>query len=132
MATTVLSGRQLVLTIAATDYSDQILSANLSIDTERLTFDTIAGRVYKYIDKNATLDIDFLNDVGEATSLTEALWNATETAPDTTLAAVLTVASGETYTFNVLPNFPPQGGSASDGQQVSVSLQVSGAISPSY
>jgi precorrin-6B methylase 2 len=131
MATTILSGRSLVLTIATKDYSDQILSANLTIDTERLTFDTIAGRAYKYLDKNATLDLTFLNDIGEADSITKALWDATESAPDTVLAAVLTATTGKTFTFNVLPNFPSQGGSGSDAQQVTTSLQVVGTITES-
>jgi hypothetical protein len=131
MATTILSGRSLVLTIATKDYSDQILTANLTIDTERLTFDTIAGRAYKYLDNNATLDLTFLNDIGETDSITKALWDATESAPDTVLAAVLTAKTGKTFTFNVLPNFPSQGGSGSDAQQVTTSLQVVGAITES-
>ncbi len=57
MATTVLSGRQLTLTIATKNYSEQILSSAINFDTERLTFDTLAGKAYKYIDSNVTLDI---------------------------------------------------------------------------
>ena len=128
MPTTILSGRSLLLTIATKDYSDQILTANLTIETERLTFDTIAGRAYKYIDKDATLELEYLNDIGETDSLTKALWDATENNPDTVLAAVLTATTGKTFTFNVLPSWPSQGGSGSDAQQVSVSLQVSGTI----
>lgn len=133
MATTVLTGRSLTLTIATKDYSEQILSANLTIETERLTLDTLAGRAYSYIDKNATLDIEFLNDAGKSPdSLTKALWDATESAPNTGLAAVLTLASGLSLTFNVLPNFPSQGGSASEAQTVSVSLQVTGGITEDF
>lgn len=131
MATTILSGRSLVLTIATKDYSDQILTANLTISTDRLTFDTIAGRAYKYIDNNANLDLEFLNDIGETDSLTKALWDATESAPDTVLAAVLTAKTGKTFTFNVLPSWPSQGGTGSDAQKVSVSLQVVGSITES-
>jgi len=131
MATTILSGRSLVLTIATKDYSDQILTANLTISTDRLTFDTIAGRAYKYIDNNATLDLEFLNDIGETDSLTKALWDATESAPDTVLAAVLTSKTSKTFTFNVLPSWPSQGGTGSDAQKVSVSLQVVGSITES-
>jgi len=131
MATTILSGRSLILTIATKDYSDQISTADLTIDTERLTFDTIAGRAYKYLDNNAVLNLTFLNDIGETDSITKALWDATETAPDTTLAAVLTVKTGKTFTFNVLPSWPSQGGSGSDAQQVTVALQVVGSITES-
>ena len=128
MSTTILSGRSIILSIATNDYTDQILTGNLTISTDRLTFDTLAGRAYKYIDNNATLDLEFLNDIGETPSLTKALWDATETAPDTVLATVLTAKTGKTFTFNVLPSWPSQGGTGSDAQKVSVSLQVVGAI----
>jgi len=133
MATTVLTGRELTLTIATKDYTDQILSAVVTIETERLTLDTLAGRVYKFIDSNATLDIEFLNDAGETPdSITNALWQATETNPNTTLAAVLTIAAGRSLTFNVLPNFPTIGGAASEAQTISTSLQVVGAITEDF
>ena len=131
MATTVLTGRELVLTIEGTDYSDQILSAVLTIETERLTFDTVSGRAYKFIDKNATLDIEFLADWSDASGISRALWAAAE-APDTSLTAVLTATTGDTFTFEVLPNFPNVGGAASEGQTQTLSLQVDGAITESY
>ena len=133
MATTILTGRSLVLTIATKDYSEQILSANLTIETERLTLDTLKGRAFAYVDNNATLDIEWLNDAGKSPdSLTKALWDATESAPNTTLAAVLTLASGLSLSFNVLPNFPSQGGAASDAQTITTSLQVVGAITEDF
>jgi hypothetical protein len=132
MATTVLTGRELVLTIESVDYSDQILSAVLTIETERLTFDTVAGRAYKAIDKNATLDIEWLADWSDASGLSRALWAAADSAINTSLTAVLTATSGDTFTFEVLPNFPNVGGAASEGQTQSISLQVDGAIAESY
>ena len=126
MATTILSGRQLTLPIATVNYSDQILDSAINFDTERLTFDTLAGKAYKYIDSNVTLDINFLNDAGEATSLYKALWDATESAPDTTLAFVLTLATGITLTGTVLPQYPGVYASGADAQTCSVSLQVVG------
>jgi len=131
MATTVLTGRELVLTIEAVDYSEQILSAVLTIETERLTFDTVSGRAYKFIDKNATLDIEFLADWSDGSGLSRALWAAAE-APDTSLTAVLTSSAGDTFTFEVLPSFPNVGGAASEGQTQSLSLQVDGAITEAY
>ncbi len=91
MATTILSGRSLTLTIATVAYSEQILDSAINFDTERLTFDTLAGKAYKYIDSNVTLDLTFLNDAGKTVpgSLYKALWDATESAPDTALATAL-------------------------------------------
>ena len=128
MATTILSGRQLTLTIATVAYSEQILDSAINFDTERLTFDTLAGKAYKYIDSNVTLDINFLNDAGKTSpgSLYKALWDATESAPDTTLAFVLTLATGITLTGAVLPQYPPITATGADAQTCSVSLQVVG------
>ena len=128
MATTILSGRQLTLTIATVAYSEQILDSAINFDTERLTFDTLAGKAYKYIDSNVTLDINFLNDAGKTSpgSLYKALWDATESAPDTVLAFVLTLTTGITLTGNVLPQYPPISASGADAQTCSVSLQVVG------
>jgi hypothetical protein len=127
MATTILSGRQLSLTIATKNYSEQILDSAINFDTERLTFETLAGKAYKYIDSNVTLDLTFLNDAGATPeSLYGALWTATETAPDTALAFVLTLRTGVTLTGTVLPNYPGVSASGSDAQQVTVSLQVVG------
>ena len=127
MATTVLSGRQLTLTIATKNYSEQILDSAINFDTERLTFDTLAGKAYKYIDSNVTLDINFLNDAGKTPdSLYGALWTATETAPDTTLAFVLTLTTGVTLTGTVLPQYPGVSATGADAQTCSVSLQVVG------
>jgi hypothetical protein len=127
MATTILSGRQLTLTIATKNYSEQILDSAINFDTERLTFDTLAGKAYKYIDSNVTLDINFLNDAGTSPdSLYKALWDATESAPDTVLAFVLTLKTGVTLTGNVLPQYPGISASGADAQTCSVSLQVVG------
>lgn len=126
MATTILSGRQLILKIATVNYSEQILNSAINFATERLTFDTLAGKAFKYIDSNVTLDMTFLNDAGETVSLYKALWNATETAPDTTLAFELTLQTGVTLTGSVLPQYPSITGSGADAQQCSVSLQVVG------
>jgi len=129
MTTTILSGRSLTLTIAAVNYSTQILDSAINFDTERLTFDTLAGKAFKYIDSNVTLDITFLNDAGKTTpvgSLYKALWDATESAPDTSLAFVLTLTTGVTLTGNVLPQYPGVSASGADAQTCSVSLQVVG------
>jgi hypothetical protein len=127
MATTVLSGRQLALSVGGKTYSEQILDSAINFDTERLTFDTLAGKAYKYIDSNVTLDLTFLNDVGATpNSLYGDLWTATETAPDTALAFILTLRTGVTLTGTVLPNYPGVSASGADAQQVTVSLQVVG------
>jgi hypothetical protein len=127
MATTILSGRQLALSVGGKTYSEQILDSAINFDTERLTFDTLAGKAYKYIDSNVTLDINFLNDAAASpNSLYGDLWTATETAPDTALAFVMTLKTGVTLTGTVLPQYPGVSASGADAQTCSVSLQVVG------
>jgi hypothetical protein len=112
MATTILSGRQLILSVNGVNYSEQITSSAINFDTERLTFDTLAGKAYKYIDSNVTLDVEFLNDAGTSpNSLYKVLWDGTETAPDTTIAFILTLQTGVTLTGYVLPQYPSITGS---------------------
>jgi hypothetical protein len=126
MATTILSGRQLILSVNGVNYSEQITSSAINFDTERLTFDTLAGKRYKYIDSNVTLDVEFLNDAGAVSSLYKVLWDGTESAPDTTIAFILTLQTGVTLTGFVLPQYPSITGSGADVQTCSVSLQVVG------
>jgi hypothetical protein len=127
MATTILSGRQLILSVNGVNYSEQITSSAINFDTERLTFDTLAGKRYKYIDSNVTLDVEFLNDAGASpNSLYKVLWDGTESAPDTTIAFIMTLQTGVTLTGFVLPQYPSITGSGADVQTCSVSLQVVG------
>jgi len=68
-----------------------------------------------------------LNDAGKSPdSLYKALWDATESAPDTALAFVLTLTTGVTLTGTVLPQYPGISASGADAQTCSVSLQVVG------
>jgi hypothetical protein len=107
MATTILSGRQLILSVNGVNYSEQITSSAINFDTERLTFDTLAGKAYKYIDSNVTLDVEFLNDAGTSpNSLYKVLWDGTESAPDTTIAFILTLQTGVTLTGLCIATIP--------------------------
>ena len=127
MATTILSGRQLILSVNGLNFSEQITSSAINFDTERLTFDTLAGKRYKYIDSNVTLDVEFLNDAGATpNSLYTLLFDGTDTAPDTTIPFIMTLQTGVTLTGFVLPQYPSITGSGADVQTCSVSLQVVG------
>jgi S-adenosylmethionine hydrolase len=132
MPTTVITGRDLVLTIAAANYDAQASSVSLSNEHTIETFQTLDGRAYKAIDDQWTLDVEMLADWGVASSLCEAMWTACETAPNTTLAVSLTAVTGAVFTCNVLPVFPSVGGSAPDAQTVSLSLTVVGVPAENF
>lgn len=132
MATTIITGRDLTLTIATTSYDAQATSAILSNDPTIETYQTLDGKAYKHIDDQWTFEVEMLADWGAASSLCEALWTAADTAPNTTLAVSLTAVTGAVFAFNVYPVFPSVGGSAPDAQTVSLSFIVDGKPSETF
>jgi hypothetical protein len=130
--TTIITGRDLVLTIATVNYDAQATSAVLSNSPTVTTYQTLDGKAYKHIDDQWTLDIEMLADWGATSSLCEALWTAWESAPNTTLAVSLTAATGAVFTCNVMPVVPSIGGAAPDAQTVSLSFVVVGNPSETF
>lgn len=132
MATTIITGRDLTLTIATTSYDAQATSAVLSNDPTVETYQTLDGKAYKHIDDQWTFEVEMLADWGATGSLCEALWTACESAPNTTLAVSLTAVSGAVFAFNVMPVFPSVGGAAPDAQTVSLSFVVVGTPTETF
>ena len=124
MATTIITGRDLTMTIATVNYDAQATSAMLSNSPTVTTYQTLDGKAYKHIDDQWTFDVEMLADWGATSSLCEALWTAWESAPNTTLACSLTAATGAVFAFNVMPVVPSIGGAAPDAQTVSLSFVV--------
>lgn len=127
MATTVITGRDLSLTIDSKSYDAQALSVALNTTLDRQAYETLDGRVFKSIDSDATIDLTILADWGASTgggfSVCELLWAAASSAPDTALAYTFTAATGAVFTGNLYPNFPNPNGNGKDAQQVSFTLQ---------
>jgi hypothetical protein len=124
--TTIITGRDLILTIATVNYDAQATSVVLSNAPTVTTYQTLDGKAYKHIDDQWTLDVEMLADWGAASSLCEALWTAWEGSPNTVLAVSLTAATGAVFTCNVMPVVPSIGGAAPDAQTVSLSFVVVG------
>ena len=132
MPTTIITGRDLVLTIATVNYDAQATSAVLANSPTVETYQTLDGKAYKHIDDQWTFDVSMLADWGAASSLCEALWTACETAPNTVLAVSLTAVTGAVFTFNVMPVFPAVGGAAPDAQTVDLSFIVVGTPTENF
>jgi hypothetical protein len=132
VATTIITGRDLVLTIATVNNDAQATSVILSNSPTVTTYQTLDGKAYKHIDDQWTLDVEMLADWGAASSLCEALWTAWESAPNTVLAVSLTAATGAVFTCNVMPVVPSIGGAAPDAQEVSLSFVVVGNPSETF
>lgn len=126
MATTTTTGRSLTLTIGGKTYADQASSVTLSITNNQQVLETLAGRVYKSIDWEGTLDVEMYADWGNAAGICAALWDAAKSAPDTSLSFTF-VAGGSPYstiTGKVFPAYPSQGGGATDVLTSTVSLVI--------
>jgi len=80
VATTIITGRDLVLTIASTNYDAQATSATLANAPTIETYQTLDGKAYKHIDDQWTFDVEMLADWVQRQSLCEALWTACETS----------------------------------------------------
>ena len=124
MPTTIITGRDLVVTIATVNYDAQATSATLANSPTIETYQTLDGKAYKHIDDQWTFDVSMLADWGASGSLCEALWTACENAPNTGLAVSLTAVTGAVFAFTVLPVFPAVGGAAPDAQTVDLSFIV--------
>ena len=132
MPTTIITGRDLVVTIATVNYDAQATSAVLANSPTEETYQTLDGKAYKHIDDQWNFDVSMLADWGAGSSLCEALWTACETAPNTVLAVSLTAVTGAVFTFNVMPVFPSVGGSAPDAQVVELSFIVVGTPTETF
>jgi hypothetical protein len=132
MPTTIITGRDLVVTIATVNYDAQATSATLAVDSTVETYQTLDGKAYKHIDDQWTFEISMLADWGASGSLCEALWTACETAPNTVLAVSMTAVTGAVFAFNVMPVFPSVGGAAPDAQTVDLSFVVVGTPTETF
>lgn len=132
MATTVITGRDLAMTIDTKNYDEQATSATLSADVTIETYNTLYSKAYKSIDSQWTFDVEMLADWGATNSLCEALWSAAEVNPNTPITVVLTAVTGAVFTFSILPVFPSVGGASPDAQTVSMSFTVIGTPTENF
>ena len=127
MATTVITGRDLSLTIDSKAYDAQVTTATLKTNLERNAYETIDGKVFFALDTSATLTVTMLADWGanSPSSICEAMWTAASSAPNTALTYTYTAATGAVFTGSVYPSFPDAGGTGKDAQTVTFTLQGS-------
>jgi hypothetical protein len=130
MATTVITGRDITLSfIGGTDIDAQATSAVLTKSNVRETFQTLDGEAYKTVNLEGTFALSMLADWGKTNSVCEALWTAAETSPDTDISITLVAATGATFVFPIMPEFPTAGGAGTDAQTVDFTFKVSkGAV----
>lgn len=122
---TVITGRDLALTIGGDTFDAQATSAVLSNSPTVDAYQTLAGKVHHHTDDQWTLAVEMLQDWGAVDSLCQALWDAADATPNTPIACTM-VSNGVTFAFNVMPVFPPAGGAAPGATTASLSFVVVG------
>ena len=116
MATTIITGRDITITLASTNYAAQTLSITLVNAPVITTYQALTGKQYKHIDDQWTLNLNLLADWGVASSLFEAMWTAFTNAPNTALAFTMVTSTGASFAGTAFPVAPTAGGTAPDAQ----------------
>lgn len=132
MATTIITGRDLVLTIGNDSYDAQATSATLTNTPTTETYQTLDGKAYKTIDNQWAFEVEMLADWGAASSLCEELWTAMETSPNAPVSVSLTATTGAVFAFQVLPVYPSVGGTAPDAQTITLSFVVVSEVTETF
>lgn len=130
MATAVVTGRSITLTINSVAYTDQITSCVLTPTDNPVTGIVVSGPYAARGTASWTLDVEMIADWGATSSVCEALWSAAETG--TALSFTLLAATGASFAGSVVPMFPQVGGPADGAQTVSVSMPVNGTITETF
>jgi hypothetical protein len=123
MTATYITGRSLTLSINSVSYADQASTVTLEMENNQQVLEVLSGRAYKTVDKTATLNVEMYLDDTSSAGIISALWDAANSAPDTTLSFSFDV-NGDTFTGSVYPSFPTVGGAATDVLTTSLSFIV--------
>ena len=116
MATTIITGRDITISLASTNYAAQTLSITLVNAPVITTYQALTGKQYKHIDDQWTLNLNLLADWGATSSLFEAMWTAFTSSPNTALAFTMVTATGASFAGTAFPVAPTAGGTAPDAQ----------------
>lgn len=127
MPTVINTGQSLTLTVGGTSRSAQITNAQLMPAPARTRFVLIGGtETQVVVDTAYTLSCEVLLDWDSAvTGWAETLWNAYVSAPNTTIAFVLSI-NGNTFTGALYPEMPPAGGASDAAHTWQATFQVAG------
>ena len=130
MATAVVTGRTITLTVNSVAYTDQITSAVLTPTDNAITGVVLSGPYAARGTATWTLDVEMIADWGATSSVCESLWTAAETG--TAVTFTMLAATGASFSGSVVPMFPQVGGPADGAQTVSVSMPVNGNVTETF
>jgi len=122
---TVITGRDVTLSIDLDNFTPQTLSTTLTVDDDQEVYETFGGPVYKTLTQSYTLELEMLADWGSTSSLCEALQAAFDSAPDTSIAFSLVVTGVNnviTFAGEVFPRTPDVSGTGTEASEVTITL----------
>jgi hypothetical protein len=122
----IVTGTDVALTIGGTVFKPQTLSVTLTSEADRQEYDLVNGGVaYKTIVRSYELSVTGLADWGHSDSVCEALEDAFDNDPDTSLSfsmPIVNTPNTVTVTGKVFPKVPVAGGTGAEVTQFDVNL----------
>jgi hypothetical protein len=121
----VITGSDVTLEIDGVLFTPQTLTVTLTSSSEREVYETLSGPFYKTLLREYELAISGLADWGHSDSVCDALQDAFENDPDTSIAFELKAINDPntvTVTGKVFPKVPGAGGAGAEVTQFDVTL----------
>jgi hypothetical protein len=121
----VITGSDITLEIGGETFEPQTLSVVLTSTAEREVYETLSGPFYKTLVREYELAVTGLADWGHTDSVCDALNDAFDADPDTSIAFTMTAVNDPntvTVSGKVFPKVPGAGGSGAEVTQFDVTL----------
>ena len=121
----VITGSEVTITIDSVPFTPQVTNVTLSSEAEREVYETLSGPFYKTLVREYELDVSGLADWGATDSVCDALQDAFENDPDTSVTFVMTAINDPntvTVTGKVFPKVPAAGGEGAETTEFDVTL----------
>jgi hypothetical protein len=121
----VITGSDITLEIDGETFEPQVLTVVLTSTAEREVYETLSGPFYKTLVREYELAVTGLADWGHTDSVCDALNDAFDNDPDTSIAFTMTAVNDPntvTVTGKVFPKVPAAGGTGAEVTQFDVTL----------
>jgi hypothetical protein len=121
----VITGSDVTLEIDGTVFTPQTINATLTSAAEREVYETLSGPFYKTLVREYELAITGLADWGHTDSVCDALNDAFDADPDTSISFTMTAINQPntvTVSGKVFPQVPGAGGTGAEVTQFDVTL----------
>ena len=125
MPTIIQQGSGLTLTVDSEVYDPQTSTVVLTWENTVEVYPTLNGNISVKTDVQGNLSFTMYQDWDVVGSLCDALWAAADTG---TSVPCSLAASGATFTFDAVPNFPPVGGDANGALASELTMVIDGDV----